>query len=336
MELLPPYSNNGGNDAQPMDLGGGFGGGLLPPYPPYPEDAVMKGAHSHLDWLQMTFPAGFDLQHLKPFVGPWKPLEYGMLNYTRGFKAESGARAYSDGPERMGVHLIVTGEPLQNIRETGVTDRQWAEFAQEHLGRASRVDLTVNVIDGGFTVPDVVQAWQADKIKCPARAGVEDKGVKAPGHTLYLGSETSSRRARVYDKLAETRIKDPEAFEALKAALDTWVRFEVVARDERARGYMGALAFNDTEEVIRTAVRDFIKWEHPGYLAALEGPDVVLPELPRKPPAFWQWMSAQVVPAIVHYQQENPDCDVMAVLNGMVRQRLESTSPETDETGVTA
>jgi len=277
--------------------------------------------NSHLDWLQVTFPVDFDMRELSPFAGGWKAMEYGMLGYKQGYKSESGVRAYTGGSERMGVHVICGGDALEVIRKPGVTDQELCQFTSEHHGRASRLDMTINLINSPLTVRHVVSGWKSHHLHTPARNGWEDRGVHAPGHTLYVGSETSDRRARVYDKYAETAVKDPEAFAALKDKIDSWMRFELQARNERARGYQGALTYNPTEDVVKQAMRDFIDWGDETYLEAVSGPDVPIPDLPRKPPVFWKWAADQFIPAAVKFQLDNPSDNVMFVLNLLFEQR---------------
>lgn len=278
---------------------------------------------SHLDWLQITFPAGFDKQSLFRYTGAWKPLEYGMLGYKEGFKSENGVRCYSAGTEKMGVHVIAGGEALELIRAPGVTDRELCQFASKHGGRASRLDMTINVFNSSLIVGDVVNAWKHGELHTLARVGTEDRGVLDPGHTLYIGGRSSERRARVYDKYAEVAIKDPAAFEALKGQIDSWLRFELQSRNDRARCYQGALCDNPTPDVIKQGMRDFIFWDDQVYLKATSGPDVAIPDLPRKPPAFWTWMADQCIPAAVKYQLDNPTENVMFVLKMLFEQRQE-------------
>jgi hypothetical protein len=272
---------------------------------------------SHLDWFSVTFPAEFRLAQLEEWCGRFTPLEFGWKGYKRGFRSEMGVTAYSDGSsEQMGTHVIMSGEPLAGIRSRGVTDRQLCAFALSKGGNAARVDMTVNILNSPLKVDHFAAAWRAREVKCPARwdNARETKNLTIEGHTMYVGSETSDRRARIYDKYGEMKVKDPDAFKALKDEIDSWLRVELQTRDAWAEGYQGAIAYNPPEEVIKTAVREYFVWDDPLYVEAITSPDVPIPDIPRKAPAFWRWMDKQVIPAMVKFQLDNIDADVLAAV----------------------
>lgn len=278
---------------------------------------------SHLDWLQFTFPSDFDLANLVQFTGKWSEASYVHKNYQAGFKSEIGVMAYTGHDERMGTFVMFTGEPLQTIRTLGVTDRELVQFGVEHQGRSSRLDMTINLVDCTLTVAKVVRSWRRGWVKSKAKDGTEDKGVIEPGHTLYMGSKKSDRMVRIYDKFAETKVKNPAAFELLKQECSSWVRFEIQCRNDWANGFRGAIAeHDDTSAIIKAAMREFIQWENLEYQEATLGPDVALPELPRKVPNFWNWIADQVVPASVKFELENEGTNVKSAFGLLFDQEM--------------
>jgi DNA relaxase NicK len=260
---------------------------------------------SHLDWLQVTFPRDFGLDELRGVCGDYEPLPYGYLGYKSGFRfPETGTVAYTNGSEQMGVFVLMSGDPLKAIRDRGVTDQYLCEFAMDRGGKSSRIDLTVNVINSELTVKDAVNAWEQKKLKSSARHADERRNLTKEGHTLYIGSWDSARMGRIYDKLGDLQVKDWDAYKKL-VDITSWLRFEVRAKDDRARGYQGAVAQHpDTGEVIKTAVREFIQWDDPTYQAAVTGEHVNIDPIPRKPSNFERWLRRQVIPASVRNELE--------------------------------
>lgn len=278
----------------------------------------------HIDWLSATYPHGTPIEMVARGFKV-KPLGYGLKGYKTGYQAENGAYIFSNGTQEMGVHVILSGEPLTTLRGLGRGDKAIIEDMQALKGRPSRIDLAMNIVDPPeaptLTVDEFHQAWERKEIRTPARSGWRHKGVNCADDGLYIGKETSDRRARIYDKAAEQNVKDKQA----------WLRLELQCRDMRARAIAHAMGQEPPENVIRSAIADFIDWDNPTYKAALVGPLAAIDQLGRKAPAFLQWLDRQVIPACVNYQLNHPDSDVLRTIELLFNTRLTQEQNKRDD-----
>lgn len=168
------------------------------------------------------------------------------------------AIAYHDYQISMGVVVKFSAQSLDYYLET--TDLKVYEFLQkvshkDYKQRLSRIDLTADYIDEDIDISNIYQSLMDSKVaifreQFNARIGkVEYRKVpmKYKGiidgqevGTIYVGSEKSNSRLRIYDKRFEQiQHKGNKLEKALKC--NNWVRFEGVFRNEYAHQLSGAL-----------------------------------------------------------------------------------------------
>jgi DNA relaxase NicK len=275
-------------------------------------------SNGHLDWISVTFPSDFKLISLLPEAGEFTRVGDGRYGYATLSVSPSGAQALSDGKPNQGVHVILPGATLEDMRARGYLERTLCETIEAKGGQASRVDVAIDIFGEGFTVPDFADAYARGEFKSPAKSATRTQQVGGTGDTFYLGSRTSDRMLRVYNKAAERGLSSGEA----------WLRLELETKKLRARAVLGAVSKHPyTRAVVNASIRDFLEWPNDKYIAAVTGEDVDMPELTRKLPAFLSWLSKQVVPAAAKYQAMNPAQDVMAMFETMLVMELERRYP---------
>lgn len=264
----------------------------------------------HLDYLAVTFPVDFNPENLYGYVGKWDVIGEGPHGYKTMLKSELGAVCLMHGPENQGVHVVLKGEPLSLMRDDNVDDAELMWFVRQHSGKASRVDVCVNLVGGDTTVNRLWRLWKRKKVKTRARLAKRYECLPDEGTDdgFYVGSKESDKFMRIYNK--GRQIGHSEA----------WVRLELECLKMNARALIHDLARPNvpTRTTINRAILNHAEFEDSEYLEALSDNNTTLLNLPRGLPAFWAWIERQVAPAIADRIANHPEENVMAQLRTMV------------------
>jgi hypothetical protein len=212
-----------------------------------------------------------------------------------------GAIILSDGAPQMGIHTILTGETLEEIRALGVSDRDLALNAQEYAGRASRVDVALDIWEGTLKPNDLVREYVEGHCTTPARSAMSITDLIGSEDTMYVGKGGSNRLFRAYDKGAQVQSET------------AWIRLELECRKLVARNVLDTLAdIPDTRAVVNAAIRTFVDFPRlPEYQTVLSGSNVLLPRVPRRMTNTYRWLMDVCAPALARYELEHPDDDVL-------------------------
>lgn len=236
---------------------------------------TMETAH-HIDWLSATFPKDFDFRRFEKWTGEFKEQGRGVTGYKQGYKSDYGALALTEGTEEQGVHVILTADALAVARTPELTDHRLAQFVKFHGGKASRVDVACDMWNSGVTVDELISAYERKEILTPAKSARQNRQINADGNTFYLGSPTSDRMFRAYNKGAEVGL---ESFD--------WLRLELQTRKDRSKALLGALAEQEnTTAVVSKAIADYCDWPDARYQSALSDQNAQIEMLPRNAPNF--------------------------------------------------
>jgi len=136
------------------------------------------------------------LYEITGHIGPWVEEERGAYGYTNTAKAESGASVlYSVPIGSNGVHIRYPGTSLG----LGLSE---LEFHCK-LGHAfTRIDIATDIVlDQPFDIGGWYSMLQSKKVE--TRAKKNSLMLSSTGKTLYVGSRTSEKFLRIYDKGGE-------------------------------------------------------------------------------------------------------------------------------------
>jgi len=260
---------------------------------------------AHLDWLSVTYPVPTSPHDTLPngvSQSPFKRKGAGSNGYRDLLANEHGVTILMNGAERQGVHCVMSGQALDNLRTDGQTDKSLCVHIIAHGGRASRLDAALNLHGGSMTIDDLAEAYRKGSLKTPARSGKHVKGINANDNGLYLGNRSSERFLRAYDKNAEQNIVDGEA----------WLRLELECKKLRARALVQVIAEHDsTRTVINSAIQEFVDMPGENELnEALRDQGAEIPTRPRKMTDTYRWLMEQVAPAMARYISDHPEEDV--------------------------
>lgn len=143
------------------------------------------------------------------------------FGYTHATTYESGLTVmHNPGRPDMGAHVVISGATLRNLEQSRVID--WMAQAL----KITRLDIAVDIRNGGWTRDKIKAALDAGSVKTSARTISNWSTWSEAGETVYFGRKSSSRMTRIYDKGAEsgeggdwwrieTVFKHPHATQAL-------------------------------------------------------------------------------------------------------------------------
>ena len=181
---------------------------------------------------------------------------HGAQGYETSFQGPVGVRVYGDpagGGENQS-HVVIPGGACEVMGGDGLLAVQQICDRMGIRTRASRVDLA---IDGGdYTPADVREAFVEGDVRTYTRRdrwAWHQNGADSTGFTM--GSRTSERFARVYDRRGFTR-------------------FEVECKGTRAEAIWRQLSHTALDlwpDLIRAHVRDFCDFARPWWEAIMGG-----------------------------------------------------------------
>lgn len=159
-------------------------------------------------------------QHSFTFVPcpGWSGYDVGEREIDTGVK-----RFSSTTRPDMGYAVVVSATALSELarvhEENDMLGAVWRFGCREY--RATRLDLAVDVFDGGVLAQKVARSARRDVIRTNARRiSVIESTRGGTGVTTYIGSRQAARFMRVYDKNAESNGKIPASRFELQANKD--------------------------------------------------------------------------------------------------------------------
>lgn len=163
-----------------------------------------------LHWYTLAVPLGTALDRVMDVVGGnygQHPEIGGGFNHPHHMLSDRGVRIYF-GSRREDQPIV--------INATGEVCESWSDelisAAAELEARVTRADLAVDIGPANLATRRLlamVKAWEAGRVKTRIEKAVHIRPLAgaAKGHTLYVGSETSTVRMCAYDERGDLRIE---------------------------------------------------------------------------------------------------------------------------------
>ena len=215
--------------------------------------------HCCIDWMAATLPDPCDsVENLKIVASrltltgadqwtPTKPLH----GYEIAARHSTGLKVMT-GRSDMGTHLIAPGSALAELQKGGPDPSTLAAHILGMNGRFSRIDLALDAINSKIDFLKSFRAIDAGLAETKATSYLlvqsNDKGW-----TLYVGSRTSDRFLRMYNKYAEVKRKAP-----VPEGCEDWVRFELSASHAWARTFADLASRRELVLFVPAAIREFV------------------------------------------------------------------------------
>jgi len=186
-----------------------------------------------VDWLSVTFDERIAFW---PFFdhdsAETSTPRYG---YTNSWKDDLGVIGYAGGANKS-VHMVYSGDALNKLRDAGHSLKEMITVIGLLDGKVTRLDIAADWKDPGITVAtlhDLVDLGSAG-LKVKSWSYLESE---KQGQTLYLGSRTSERMLRIYNKRAQLARNNIEVDQ-------DWIRVEVELKGDQAHNAFNACRDN--------------------------------------------------------------------------------------------
>lgn len=268
--------------------------------PDVSENQTVRGS---IDWLRYSVPADVGPRAALPAHSLFEPSDRELTPlrfYDRCVALVAGrCDWHSQYPER---RLLVTlsGSQCALCVAEGL---DMAEVLQHALvrvtGRVTRLDFALDVFTEADPM-DVKRAWDAGRVRCAAFT-CGDVGMTGPGgvdlgRTVYLGSRSSERILRVYDKARCEGLPSP------------WVRIELECKGRYAHVLARTMLASGIIPAGKAALRVFVAADVDWFTAALHSVEnVPMTPLDEKETDRRRWYREQILPAMERDLARGPE-----------------------------
>jgi hypothetical protein len=243
--------------------------------------------HDQARVLQQALPPCRELIILGEVVQP-------LPGYNHGTTATHARLFWHDGRREQHIGVVMTGEDMRGMIGIAYPQKALLDWVVMNCTAISRMDMAIDIHDSAAKPWDVLAAWDDGRVFTPASTVTEinsythrDDGETEVCPTLYIGSRSSDRQLRIYDKAKQMGIAGP------------WIRIELQLRHERALNIAKAALQDGLKETAQAAIRAFckvdgIKW----WDDATNGPAVDFDPIGRRDTNTEKWLYDQVMPTI--------------------------------------
>lgn len=247
-----------------------------------------------IDWLRITFAYGRD-----DFRDYQYTTQGGELRDRRPMKPYHDAKEnkyqsihWSDSHPEWRVMVEMTGKQLSEFRQDGHSISDLFKWAIALEGRFTRIDFAVDLFDCEGNPMDVYHCFHTSQVDTVAKSVsiVEKTRRKSTlGATVYIGSRSSERMVRVYDKGKQT-----------KTRLD-WIRVELEVKGKRAQQFAAIIDADGVADAGLAYLADVIDWTDIPWFNAIWSDDytpVDIDSIGRPETDRERWLRTVVIPVI--------------------------------------
>lgn len=254
----------------------------------------------HLDWVAATWEMRDEPFTVLPPGEQFKAVaaESGTKHYRNAWRLKCGGLFGWGKEERQGVLVILPGEALRNLRESGFGDQQTVDWLKG-ARNVTRLDYALDVVGGEQKTNAALlsyNAWKDGAIKTRLKLNLsyKDETWEFGGESFYFGSKSSDQRVIVYDKAAEQKMKGI-----------FWTRYEFRFKDDYAKALVWDMSEKGIYEAGDQKVRNIWDADIESFQAMLNEEKVILRDCPRPEPAWKKWLWATVLRSIEQNVKEH-------------------------------
>jgi DNA relaxase NicK len=231
--------------------------------------------------------------------------------YTSAAASEEGILHYwNDNRPEMGHHVVISGSALHRVSARRcVAQKALLEQIVNTAGRVSRLDLAKDASDVPLSITTL---WA---VFCTRGLGGRSHKVthmesENGGETIYIGSRSSERFIRIYNKAAEQYLHNRH-----------WTRFEVETKGMVARMVASVLVNTDdwgsVFDGLCRRMADFSGTEFATVFFDWNTSEIGLPKIEKQSDTE-KWIETQVTPAVARFYVEHKNSPAIARLLDML------------------
>jgi len=271
-----------------------------------------------VDWLSATFDeyGGQKFARKIGYLG-WASDVKGVppRGYNTAVELETGALiAWHTEDRRQGVHVKLSGSTLRWYLTKGVDWHTMMKWIKECHGRTSRVDLAIDIKNGGLRLEHCNKKNLLPYVGKGRTPRVLPVGTQEEGWTVYVGSRTSQKYLRVYDKAKEQKNYN-----------DDYIRIELECKEEIAHAVGFEFPSMDKPACVamaQTLIRQHAGFNHPAYIAAMSSKTVELSIPQGKAKDTVGWLVSVAAPSLAKQMEKYPNEDILGEFMNALRREL--------------
>jgi len=197
-----------------------------------------------------------------------------LFGYSAAERYESGAVLmwHVERPD-MAYHLMLSGSALNWISGQGQDSLDVLKQLNAIGARVSRLDMAIDVFDSGMQMSDFSKQTRLPAIGKGRVPQLTPVGTQEDGWTIYIGSRSSDKCLRIYDKAKEQHDKQTD-----------WIRIELECKGDVAHWLGATLPSNSLKECYALAsslMRAMADFNVPAWVASHNSEKVAI-GIPKK------------------------------------------------------
>lgn len=272
-----------------------------------------------VDWISMTMPRILGNSFFPDFSfgyeeGRWLPAAP-KNGYTHAIKHPYGmVLMWSEKRVDMGYHMMISGRALRELENHGMDGLQILKWARDRQVPVTRIDLAIDVKDQEIDIPSLVRSEQ-HKAASGRKKKIGITQEVGGGCTAYVGSRTSDKFMRVYDKASEQGLP----------AGNHWTRFEMEIKGKTARGVANLLAGKTPKEAYlytKGVMKGHFNPMHETYERIMKGDAIFVSSEKNVDHDRINWLMGVVAKSMAKTINENPHIDVWTLFQDRVGEEL--------------
>lgn len=267
-----------------------------------------------LDWLAFTFKEQTHeaARWLSIYASDTNSMAITPTNgYRAAYRTETGVTVqWNIDRAEMGYHVIIAGSAIRHVLRDYELDQRTLVQTVLHAGASiTRFDLAKDSEGEYLSLDKIYYDMEHGERKGTARTFTQMHGSDG-GNTVYVGSRTSEKFIRIYDK------------GALNGDISTnWFRFELETKGMVARALAtlcaSDFAWSNAFDTIALAMVDVPSNTHFRKFFTANHVPIGIPKLEKKTDRE-TWIEKQVIPAVAKHFVEFPDSAAVARLRALL------------------
>lgn len=271
-----------------------------------------------IDWMGFT-----DTMREKPGFSYPPYTKYGVdllaekprFGYRKAARCEAGLIVYFDGAAKgMGAHYVYSGRTINDLAAEGISAMSILTWHFDKGHRCTRLDLAVDIKDRPGFLQKCIDAAFRNNWSGTARSANVIQNTKDGGATIYIGSRSSNRFVRIYNKSAQMGEEGD------------WTRVEVELKGDVARGVARALVspdFGGLQEIAPSIIAEQVNFKFREWRDIFDGGVMGIGKAQTVARQTEKWLLQTVVKAIVKFERDFPQKQIWSKIVELVTNQLD-------------
>lgn len=235
--------------------------------------------------------------------------------YNRSQRYETGVvTMWHEHEDRMGMHVVISGSALRALTERGYPPDMVLRELKRLGCRVSRVDLAIDCFGSSLTSVNFGKEFRLPYKGKGRTPKITPVGTPEDGWTIYVGSRSSDKFLRIYDKA-----KEQGDFKS------DYVRIELECKGAMAH-WLGETLPNQTTlenyELASSIIKSMVNFSSPAWSQALASSTVSFSAPKPSERDTFKWLIQSCAPALARVCEENPSRDILGEFAQALREEL--------------